>query len=70
MSTEIGAKPHASTGQTPQQAENLRRIAEAQGTLHTSNVEHLWGSGKELWVDDNEFEAFLATIRTIREQKD
>jgi hypothetical protein len=58
------------TKQTPEQADNLRRIAEEQGTLHTSNFEHLWGAGKELWADDAEFEAFLASIRAIREQKD
>jgi hypothetical protein len=70
MSTETGAKPTPKTGQTPEQVENLRRIAEAQGTLHTSNLEHLWGAGKELWADDTEFEAFLASIHAIRKQKD
>lgn len=66
--TDTTARP--TTGQTPEQADNLRRIAEEQGTLHTSNIEHLWGAGKELWADDAAFEAFLASIRAIREQKD
>jgi hypothetical protein len=70
MSTETETNPTPSAGQTPEQAEKLRRIAAVQGTLHTSNIEHLWGSGKELWADDVEFEAFLASIRAIREQKD
>ncbi|HEV3383923.1 MAG TPA: hypothetical protein VG097_03865 [Gemmata sp.] len=68
MSTETGAKPTPKAGQTAEQADNLRRIATDQGTLHTSNVKHLWGAGKELWADDDEFDAFLASIRAIREQ--
>jgi hypothetical protein len=55
--------------QTPAQADNIRRIAAEQGTLHTSNLEHLWGAAKDLWADDAEFEAYLDSIRTIREQK-
>jgi hypothetical protein len=70
MSTGTEITPTPETGQTPEQAEKLRRIAAEQGTLHTSNIEHLWGAGKELWADDAEFEAFLASIRAIREQKD
>ncbi|MFO0822891.1 MAG: hypothetical protein U0792_07195 [Gemmataceae bacterium] len=48
----------------------LRAIAEKQGTLHTSNIEHLWGAGKDLWASDEEFESFIASNRAIRPQKD
>jgi hypothetical protein len=70
MNSDTDTTPKPATGQTPEQAEKLRRIAEEQGTLHTSNLEHLLGAGKDLWADDAEFEAFLASIRAIREQKD
>jgi hypothetical protein len=70
MKININTNPRPVTKQTPEQAEKLRRIAEEQGTLHTSNFEHLLGAGKDLWANDAEFEAFLALIRASREQKD
>ena len=69
MNSENDPSPKPASIQTPEQAERLRRVLEAQGPLHTSTLEHLWGSGKDLWETDEEFEAFLAFIRELRGRK-
>lgn len=62
-------KTTASMGQTPEQYERLRRIAEQQGKLGTSRLENLEGAGQNLWESEEEFEQFLKLVREIREAK-
>ncbi len=63
------SKTPPSTGQTPEQFERLRRIAEQQGTLGTSRLENLEGAGQHLWESEEVFEQFLKLVREIRETK-
>ena len=44
-------------------AAKLARIAAEQGTATTSNVEHLLGTGSDLWNSDAELDEFLELIR-------
>jgi hypothetical protein len=66
MNTDTKHEPAPLPAQTPEQAARLLAIAERQGTLHTSNLEHLLGVGKELWDSDEEFAQFLQFIRESR----
>lgn len=49
----------------PDAAERLRKMAEEQGTTHTSNYEATLGTGEHLWTDE-EFEDFLVWLRESR----
>ena len=60
-----GTRPPIPNGQ-----ERVRQIAEQQGTLHTSTVENLVGSGQGLWDSDEEFDAFLERIQAGRRDKE
>lgn len=69
MNTDTTHTPTPATGQTPEQAERLRAIAEKQGTLGTSRVENLLGAGAGLWETDAQFEQFLEHLREIRHDR-
>ncbi len=49
--------------------EYLRRKMIEQGVVHTANVEHLKEAGKGLWQSDEEFEAFMELLRTLKKEK-
>jgi hypothetical protein len=67
MSPDTTTPP--ATGQTPEQAEKFRAIAERQGTLGKSTYENLFGSRAGQWETDEEFDQFLEHIRAIRNAK-
>jgi len=50
-------------------AAKLARIAAEQGNAETSNVEHLLGSGEDLWETDEELDEFLEGIRQRRKDE-
>ena len=65
MNTDTTPAPAAAPADP---ADRLRRLAERQGTLHTSTYERLLGACEHLWRTDEEFEAFLKVIETDRRE--
>jgi hypothetical protein len=61
-------KTQSVPAETP--SEKLARLAREQGVADTATFEHLYGIGRQLWADDNEFEAFLERVQSIRREKD
>jgi hypothetical protein len=54
----------------PAQQRRLEELIAAQGVGQTATFERLFGSAKDLWADDAEFEAFLRHVEDIRREKD
>jgi hypothetical protein len=54
----------------PAKQKSLEDLILEQGVAQTATFEHLLGRGAELWADDVEFEAFLASLQAIRREKD
>jgi hypothetical protein len=47
----------------------LEELIAEQGVAETATFERLLGGGVDLWDDDADFEAFLARMRAIRQEK-
>lgn len=41
---------------------SLEQLAADQGVAPIDSLDAVWGKGAELWADDEEFKAFLASI--------
>jgi hypothetical protein len=54
---------------TPAPATELLRKVREQGVAGSATFEHLLGAGKELWVDDAEFNRFLAAVEATRVER-
>ena len=68
MSAVAPRTPTPPTVETP--AEKVRRLIAEQGVTETATVERLFGSGRELFADEAEFEQFLATVNHTRTEKE
>ena len=55
----------APTEPRPELEEKIR----AQGVAQTATFDHLLGAGRDLWVDDEEFEQFLVAVEAVRTEK-
>ena len=48
----------------------MEELVAAQGVAGTATFEKLLNSGKDLWADDAEFEAFMSQVEAIRREKE
>lgn len=45
------------------QEKSLEQLAAEQNVSPVQRLEDLWGKGSDLWIDEDDFEAFLAAIK-------
>lgn len=48
---------------------SLEQLAADQGVTPINHLEEVWGTGAELWADDEDFIAFLAATEGITSEK-